>query len=42
MYKRNAGEMLNMNELAIIKRCGELMVKCLEITHYAYTRRFVS
>ena len=41
MYKRNAGEVLNMSELAINIRCSKLIVKCLEIPHYAYTHRYV-
>lgn len=42
MYKRNAGEVLKMNELTINKRCCNLLVKCLEIPHYAYTHRWAS
>jgi hypothetical protein len=40
MYKRNAGKVLNMNELTINKRCGKLIVKCHVIPHYAYTHRY--
>lgn len=39
MYKRNAGEVLEMKGITINKRCGKLIVKCLEIPHYAYTYR---
>lgn len=39
MYKRNAGEVLVMSELTINKRPGKLIVKCLKISHYAYTDR---
>lgn len=39
MYKRNAGELLKMNDITIIQRCNKLIVKCLKIPHYAYTHR---
>ena len=40
MYKRNADEVLKMNNITINERCGILIVKYLEIPHYAYTHRY--
>ena len=42
MYKRNAGKVLKMNELTINKPFGKLIVRCIEVPHYAYTNRWRS
>jgi len=31
MYKRNAGEVLNLNDISSNKRCSKLIAKCLGI-----------
>ena len=37
MYECNAGDVFKINELTINKQRCNLIVKCFEIPHYAYT-----
>jgi len=34
------GDFVNLNIKAFNKQCSGLIVKCLEIPHYAYSRRY--